>query len=412
MTGSRPRKAVAPEPLGPRQRGGRREDIVRLKSIGLIAAALALAVSSARADDVLVGVHLPLTGAMGRTGQAYAEGIQVAAKIFNESNKTQIRVSVVDDESEPAKAVAAVEKLAGDGAVAITGGFGTNLIGPASDASDKLGLAYVTAGGTSDELVKRGDKTFFRVNNGAGYIRGIEGLILDLGVKSLSIVYSTKEASLQLQKGLEEALPAKNVTVTSHAFDASIVDFKPIINKVKLQDRSEALLVIGYDNDYVEALRAAKTLRPDLKAVICAWSIATAKMAAQFPDLVQNVYGTAVLPYPVTFTTDEGRKLDAVYKETYQREIDYQAVMGYIAASTLFDAIGRAAEKGAPTRDAVIDELRKTDRASIVGRIRFNEAGDNPGFALGIAQHQGGKIVIVSPKERATGVAAFPGVPW
>ena len=127
---------------------------------------------------------------------------------------------------------------------------------------------------------------------------------------------------------------------------------------------------------------------------------------------MQNLYGTAVLPYPVTFTTDEGRKLDAVYKETYQREIDYQAVMGYIAASTLFDAIGRAAEKGAPTRDAVIDELRKTDRASIVGRIRFNEAGDNPGFALGIAQHQGGKIVIVSPKERATGVAAFPGVPW
>ena len=58
----------------------------------------------------------------------------------------------VDDESAPAKAVAAVEKLAGQGVVAITGGYGSNNIAPASDAANKLGLVYMTSGGVDDSL--------------------------------------------------------------------------------------------------------------------------------------------------------------------------------------------------------------------------------------------------------------------
>ncbi|MFX5563051.1 hypothetical protein ABTD73_21615, partial [Acinetobacter baumannii] len=76
-----------------------------------------------------------------------------------------------------------------------------------------------------------------------------------------------------------------------------------IVNKIKLQDKPEVIAMIGYENDYVGILRAARVLKPAVKAMVGVWSLATPKMAQDFPDLVPNVYGTALLPYPAQFTT-------------------------------------------------------------------------------------------------------------
>ena len=106
------------------------------------AASIALATLAggpARADEILVGAHMPLTGSLARSGQAFDEGMRVAIQMFNaRSEKHKIRLQVIDDESTPAKAVSAVEKLVSDGAVAVIGGYGSNIIGPASDASNRL----------------------------------------------------------------------------------------------------------------------------------------------------------------------------------------------------------------------------------------------------------------------------------
>jgi branched-chain amino acid transport system substrate-binding protein len=217
--------------------------------------------SAARAEEVLVGAHMPLTGALGRSGHAFEAGMRTAIKIFNDaSTTTKIRLQVIDDESTPASAVTAVEKLVSDRAVAVIGDYGSNIIGPASDAASKLGTVYVTAGAVSDELTARGLKTFFRINNNAGYQRGMAGLVESVRPAAVSIIASTKEAPNLLARGLEKDLSATGIRVTVHAFDPAITDFKPLINKVTLQDRSEVLVMSGYENDYVGIIRAAKVL--------------------------------------------------------------------------------------------------------------------------------------------------------
>src|SRR3546814_9353844 len=116
------------------------------------------------------------------------EGIAVAVEVFNKINgKHTIKVLTEDDESSPAKAIAAVEKLASHGVVAFTGGYGSNNIGPASDAANKLGLPYLTSGGVDNGLVQRGYKTFFRINNTAGYQKAMVGVLDPMKVKSDSI---------------------------------------------------------------------------------------------------------------------------------------------------------------------------------------------------------------------------------
>lgn len=375
--------------------------------------ALALLHGSARAEEFLIGSELPLTGTLARVGAGVSEGVAVAVEVFNKTNgKHKVKVVTVDDESAPAKAIAAVEKLASQDVLAITGGYGSNNISPAADAANKLGLVYITSGGVDDSLVEKGNKTFFRINNTPGYQKAMSGLLSDMGAKSVSILYSTKEATHSLAEDLHQDLKAKGLAVAMHSFDPAITDFKPILNKVKLQDKSEVVVMVGYENDYVGILRAAKVLKPQVKAMVGAWSLATPKMAKEFPDLMPSVYGTALLPSPVEFKTDDGKAFVEAYKKLYQKEPDYLGQFGYVQSMILFEAIARAADKGTLKKGGIVDEMRKTNRDTLIGRVQFNDKGDNKNFIHRMGQHQTGKIVIVWPKAEATGSINFPAVPW
>jgi len=387
--------------------------ITMAASIAVLMAAMAAIASRAHAEEFVVGAQLPLTGTLARVGAGMHEGVMVAADVFNKGNsKHKIKVVTVDDESAPAKAAAAVEKLASEGAIAITGGYGSNNISPASDAANKLGLTYITSGGVDNNLVNSGRKNFFRINNTAGYEKAVLGTLAEMGAKTVSIVFSTKEATSDLANSVQKALTAKGVKATAHSFDPAITDFKPIVNKIRLQDKSDVILMVGYENDYVGILRAARVLKPPVKALIGVWSLATPKMATEFPDLMPNVYGTALLPFPATFDTADGKAFAAAYQALYKKEPDYLGQFGYVQSMLLFEAIARAADKGTIKKGGVAEELRKTDRETLIGRVQFGANGDNLNFVHRMAQHQGKNIVIVWPASNATGKMVYPGKPW
>jgi branched-chain amino acid transport system substrate-binding protein len=381
---------------------------------GLLASLLASSMAgSVQAEEFVVGSHMPLTGSLTRSGTAFNEGVQSAVDIFNRSNgKHRIKMLTIDDESAPAKAVAAVEKLGSDKVSAIIGGYGSNIIGPASDAANRQNITYITAGAVSSELSKRGYKTFFRINNTRGYELAIEKLMLEMKVKSVSVVYSTKEATSELARDLDKALTARGIKVSMHAFDPAITDFKPVINKIKLQDKPEVILMSAYETDYVGIIRAAKVLKPEIKSIIGVWSLATSKMAADFPDLMPNVIGTALLPFPADYSTPEGKQFAETYKRLYGKEVDYLAQFGYVQANLLFEAILRAHNAGTLAKAGLSEELRKTDRNTLIGRVNFDANGDNLNFQHRMGQHQGSKVVIVSPAGEANGALKYPALPW
>ena len=140
----------------------------RLLAIAVAGAIALVGVTGAQAQEkIVLGSHLPLTGKLARVGTGMHEGITVAVDMFNRENdgKYKVELVTIDDETSPAKAVAAVEKLAGEGVGALTGGYGSNIIGPASEAANKADLVYITSGGVAPGLSKRGHKGFFRINN-------------------------------------------------------------------------------------------------------------------------------------------------------------------------------------------------------------------------------------------------------
>ena len=78
----------------------------------------------------------------------------------------------------------------------------------------------------------------------------------------------------------------------------------------------------------------------------------------------------------------------------------------------LFEAIARAADKGTLKKGGVAEEMRKTDSMTLIGRVQFDPKGDNKNFTQRMGQHQGKQVVLVWPKEAATGKAVYPGLPW
>lgn len=371
-------------------------------------------ITPADAKEFLLGVELPLTGSFARVGKGTLEGITAGVEIFNKKHPSNtIKLLTIDDESSPAKAVAAVEKLAAARVIAVAGGYGSNSIGPASNAAEKAGLVYLTSGGVANELTSRGLKHFFRTNGTDGYTNAIAGLLADMmKVKSVSIIASSLQSCAELGTNVEKALRAKGVKVTTHRYDPSTTDFKALMNKVKLQDHSEAIFMSSMENDYVGIIRAAKVMKPNLKAVVGVWSLATAKMAKEFPDLMQSVYGAAMLPYPAGFKSAEGKEFAEAYKKLYKQEPDYLAQFGYVQVQILGEAILRADAKGTLAKGGLADEVRKTKMKTLIGPVSFDQSGDNPSFEQRMGQHQSGKIPIVYPKEYANGKMKFPAVPW
>ncbi|AHG21176.1 branched-chain amino acid ABC transporter substrate-binding protein [Chania multitudinisentens RB-25] len=382
-------------------------------AIGLSCTTALSVIPATQAAEYQVGAVISLTGVNARGGTGMHEGIKVAESVFNQrGGNVQIKVETINDESSPAKAVAAVERLAANKVVAITGGATSDIVGPAATAADKLGLPFMTSGGTSSEFLTQGFKSFFRINNTTGYVKAMAGLLETMQVKKLAVIYSTKKSTSEMARMMQQYMAEKGVVVTMHPFEATTVDFKPIINKIKLQDKPDAINMIGYENDYVGILRATRVLKPQVKAMVGAWQIATSKMYQDFPDLVDKTYGTEMLPVPVTFNRPEGQAFEAAFRKLYPHEPDYLSQYGFVQGMLLFEAIARAEAAGTLDKGGIAQELRSTPVDTIIGNVRFTEQGDNEEFVQNIGQHQKGNIVIVWPESASTGAMQFPGTPW
>lgn len=381
-------------------------------AMGLAVGAASIGV--AQAETFVIGEHTPLTGKLAHVGNGSHKGVVTGLKVLNDKYQGvhTFELKTIDDESNPAKAVSAVEKLASEGVVAFSGGYSSGIIGPASEAANKASLPYVTFGGVAEALSQRGHEGFFRINSADGYGKAMVGLAEELGLKNISIIFNNKEATLKMAEYIQKEVGPKGIKVTMHEYDANVKDFKSIVNKVKLQDRPEGIMMIGYESEYVGILRAAKLLKPDVKAIMGAWSLATGKMAQEFPDLMENVYGTAMLPFPVVFTSEKEKLFYNAYKANFEDEPSYLEQFGYVQTRLLGEAIIRAHDKGEVNLKSIANELRSVDEETISGRVRFDEHGDNPEFFQRVGQHQKGKIPLVWPASSKSGEKVFPGTPW
>ncbi len=137
-----------------------------MKRFSALCAAFALCVlaaaQAAAADNIKIGVYLPLTGDNAFGGQLELEGVQLAHKEFPEVLGRKVDLVVVDNKSDKVEAANAVTRLIELEKVnGIIGTYGSSLAMAGGEVAELAGVPVI---GTSctNPLVTQGKKYYFR----------------------------------------------------------------------------------------------------------------------------------------------------------------------------------------------------------------------------------------------------------
>jgi branched-chain amino acid transport system substrate-binding protein len=381
--------------------------------LALVAVGLAAAWTGAwGAPPIRLGAHAPETGSLAKHGMEQVKGIRVAVEEFTRRTGTKVDLLVYDDESQPQKAVAAVEKLAGIEKVSgIVGGYGSNLVGPASEASEQYDTPYLTTGAVDTKLTAKRFKNFFRLNNMPGYAAAQSETIRNIfQAKKVAILYNSQSATTEIAEEVRRQLAGAGILVpVFEKFEKDTTNYKPLLLKVK-DAGCEVLLVEGYFPDYVGTIKDAKILALPVKAYVGAWGIGTPEFSRELGAMSEYIYGTAVWENgtaPQAAKAEEARFV-AAYRARYREDPSYIAMLGYLSAQYMLESIAA----GAGSAEKVRAALRSMDAVTPIGRVTFDEKGDPKHFTAVLFQTRGGKQVVIYPRDRASGEAKYPAVPW
>ncbi|MGE5190613.1 MAG: ABC transporter substrate-binding protein [Gemmatimonadota bacterium] len=361
---------------------------------------------------IRLGAHAPLTGSLARHGTEQMKGIRLGVELFERRNGVKVALFVYDDESDPQKAVAAVEKLAGVEKVnAIVGGYGSNLVGPASEAAERYDTPYLTTGAVDTRLSARKFRNFFRLNDMPGYAAAQAGAIRDLfRAKSVGILYNSVSSTAELAATVKGRLSQAGIAVpVFESFEKGTTNFKPPLLKVK-DAGCEVLLVEGYFPDYVGTIKDARILDLPVKAYVGAWGIGTPEFVRELGAMSEHVYGTSIWEAGTApaAAREEEAAFVAAFRAKFHEEPSYIAMLGYLSARYMLDALRRGGGPAEGTRAA----LRALDVVGPLGRVAFDGNGDPKHFTAILFQTRNGTQVVVYPPERASGTIRYPAVPW
>lgn len=178
----------------------------------IFSSALAASVTFAAAQEVTVGVLVPLTGELGRFGEIVASGIELAVNEINAAGGTscgRIRTVLADTKGEPDHAIRAAQKMIDtDGAVAILGPTSGEMVALVDLAKRQKTVIMSPYAGTISLNKLGGDFVYRTVSSdlGDGAASGL--WLAERGYKRVAFLVQNEESTIspaQVAKGKVEA---------------------------------------------------------------------------------------------------------------------------------------------------------------------------------------------------------------
>ncbi|MBB3944375.1 branched-chain amino acid transport system substrate-binding protein [Rhizobium skierniewicense] len=390
-----------------------------LKASGALAVGFAApSILRAQTPTIKVGVIEPLTGNLAYNGTQSAAGAKFAAEAINAAGGiksmggAKIELVVVDAQSRPEAAAAAVDTLIQADACAFTGATASALGLASSQAAAKYNLAQVFSIGTAETVVQRGLPNVFRFTPGVNKCTSVALENLKLlnestgsTVKTAAIVHEDGPFGSNMAKILAEQLPKQGIEVVetiSHPTPQR--DFSNIALRVKAS-KADILIPSNYINEYTLMARALSQQRVELKAIysILGGAASNIKFVRENNKVAQYVMDCNHWYDP---SKDLSKALAASVAAA-NLDMTYDVMVSYATIQVIADALERS---GSADRQKMIEALAaSTFDQSIMpyGPIKFVN-GDNVNSRPVNTQIRGEKIELVFPKEYATAEAVFP----
>src|SRR4249920_1934233 len=368
------------------------------------------AASAAAKDAVKVGFIGPLTGGVSVNGIGGRNSAELAVKLRNADAKAkyEYELVVLDDECKPNVAVQVATKMAADKDI-IAGA--THYCSAAAiatvDTYHKFGFPVIVWGAVLPDITYRNKYEEVHRVNGTMINQNDANaeLISKLGYKTVAVIHDTTDYGKGHNEYFSKSLAkiGKANIVGTFGVTAEQQDFAGELTKIKALNPE----VIYFGGLTPIGVRIRSQM--DKLGIVAAFQGTSGIVSDAFVEgLGPLAEGTLAFREGAPAEKLPGGKffLEQYQKQNYAEGPEAYGAFAYAAASLIMDAI----EKVGPDRKKVIAELGNVkDRDSIVGKITFDDHGQNTVPVITTYVVQDGKFVEWVDSEYAGGKRKLPG---
>ena len=381
-----------------------------LTAAALAALVCALAGSAFAKDAVKVGFIGPLTGGVSVNGIGGRNSADLAVKLRNADPKTKYdyQFVVLDDECKPNVAVQAATKMAADNEIiaAVTHYCSATAIATV-DTYHKFGLPVIVWGAVLPDITYRNKYAEVHRVNGTMINQNDANaeLISKLGYKTVAVIHDTTDYGKGHNEYFSKALAkiGKVNIVGTFGVTADQQDFTAELTKIKALNPD----VIYFGGLTPIGVRIRSQMdKLGIKAAFDGTSGIVSD--AYIQGLGPLAEGTLAFREGAPAEKLPGGKffMEKYNAQKYDNPPEAYGPFAYAAMDMILDTI----EKVGPDRKKVIADLANVkDRDSIVGKITFDDHGQNTVPVITKYVVQDGKFVEWDDSDYASGKRKLPG---
>ncbi len=374
----------------------------------------------AQPKEIIIGHIHPLSGSLAFDGQELQNGLMLAVKEINAAGGiksmggAKLKLLSADSEGKPDLAIKEMERLAGEGAVAVLGCYQSAVTVVATQLAEKLKVPFVVSVAVADEITERGFKYTFRVQPNAlqmaqQTIGHLAEIVKASGatVKTIAYLHDDTAFGQSIVGHVDKFAPAQGFEVVIKVpYSPRSPDLTTEVGKIKSAG-ADLVMATGYFGDGVRAYKTMKDLRVSAKAIVgCAnGAYSHPKFVKELGDITEYVMDGN---YQANLLIPRTQSAFANYLKDYNTPMGTSTVFAYQGVYVIADALERCKTEN---REALRDALAKTNLSEHIlpqGPIIFGPDGQNVNAAATMMQIQKAEIKVVWPKLFAQAAPVFP----
>ncbi len=202
-------------------------------------------------DPIKLGVIAPLSGGGTSYGIGIKQGAEMAVDEINQAGGIkgrQIKLTVVDDASDPAQSVTAMQRLVEQEKVdVIVGGWGSSQVLAHQGTVEKAGVPYIIVGATNPKITREGNKWSFRVIQ-TDAIQAVEianAAVNKLNLKKIAVIFDSNDYGTGNKDVFVKRLQELGMQpVAQESYKTNDKDFTAQLSKIK-EANPDGLAVFG-----------------------------------------------------------------------------------------------------------------------------------------------------------------------
>ena len=347
--------------------------------IALVSAVLMLTVvfAGCKSEDknvIKIGGLAPLTGEVAQYGEAVINAVKLAIEEINKDGGIlgkQIKFICYDEKGDATEALNAYNRLVDEGIVALVGDVTSKPTKAVAQKAVEDNMPMITPSATEESITQNGENVFRTC-----FIDPYQGRLMahyakyKLGASTVAILYDIDDTySKGIADDFEASAKGFGMTVTNkEGYASKSTDFNSQLTKI-INSNPDVLMIPVYYNDVALIVGQAKA--HGLKAKLLGadgWDGVLEVIDKSNVDALANAYFCS--QYSATDPNPAVQDFLKKYKETYNKDANMFAVLGYDSMYILADAIERA---GSTEADKIIEALRETNYNGLTGITTFDE---------------------------------------